>query len=211
MAGWLTNGFQNAATVYGGEKFPVDTGFTGGVQPQSEKISLQTLAAGILLLTNVASKTTVAGTRYYSSIDVTAPASSAADGGANQTSPVALITGIQALIGATGGTDKFIYELHDSAGVLVATTALAGVTVGTAGTWQQIPFTSTVALTPGTYFLVVQSNGTTATPSVYNFPAPAVATTPLITGSVAGTFGTSANFTPATTYTANVGPVALLY
>ncbi len=211
MAGWLTNGFQNLATVFGGEKLPLDTTLPGGQNPQSAKVSFLTLATAFLYLTNNASKTTVAGTRYYSSFDVNAPNPPAADGGADQLAPVATITGIQVLNGATGGTDKFIVELHDINGVLVATSALAGVTSGTAGTWQQIPFTSTVALTPGTYFLVLQSNGTTATPAVYNFPAPVAATTPLVTGTVAGTFGTSANFTPATTYTVDVGPVALPY
>lgn len=211
MAGWLTNGYQNLATVYGGEKLPVDTSYPAGQNPQSGKINFITLATAVAFFSNFASKTTVASTRYYSSVDVNAPNPAAADGGADQLAPVATITGIQALIGATGGTDKFIFELHDSAGVILATTALAGVTAGTAGTWQQIPFTSTVALVPGTYFMVVQSNGTTATPAVFNFPAPAAQTTPLITGSVAGAFGTSANFTPATTYTANLGPVASLY
>lgn len=211
MAGWLTNGFQNLATLFGGEKFPVDTNLPNGQNPQSAKVSLQTLAAGFLLFSNNVSKTTVAGTRYYSSIDVNAPNPNFQDGGSDQLAPVATITGIQVLVGSVGGTDNWLVELHDINGVLVATSALAGVTAGTAGTWQQIPFTSTVSLVPGTYFLVVQSNGTTAHPAVYNFPAPAASTTPLVTGSVTGTFGTSANFTPATTYTANVGPVALPY
>lgn len=211
MAGWLTNGFQNLATLFGGEKFPVDTGLPGGQNPQSAKVPLQTLVAGFLLFSNNASKTTVSGTRYYSSIDVNAPNPSFMDGGADQLAPVATITGVQLLVGSVGGTDSWIVELHDANGVLVATSATAGTTAGTAGTWQQIPFTSTVSLVPGTYFIVVQSNGTTAHPAVYNFPAPVAATTPLVTGSVTGSFGTSANFTPATAYTVNVGPVALLY
>ena len=211
MAGWLTNGFQNLATIFGGEKFPVDTNIPNGAQPQSAKVSLQTLAAALLYLGNYSSKTTVAGTRYYSSFDVSAPNPSYADGGAEQLSPVALITGVQVLIGTTGGTDNWLVELHDSTGALIATSATAGVLVGTAGTWQQIAFTSTVSLVPGTYFIVVQSNGTTAHPAVYNFPAPVANTAALVTGSATGTFGTGANFTPATTYTAGVGPVALLY
>lgn len=211
MSGWLTNGFQNLAQFYGGEHIAVDTSYPGGQLPLSAKVNLLSLATAVAFFNNFTSKTTVAGTRYYGSVNVNAPNSTFADGGADQLAPVATITGIQALIGTTGGTDKFIYELHDSAGVPVATTALAGVTVGTAGTWQQIPFTATVALSPGTYFIVVQSNGTTATPAVFNFPAPVVQTTTLISGSVAGTFGTSANFTPATTYTAGLAPVASLY
>lgn len=211
MAGWLTNGFQNLATVFGGEKFPTDTNLPNGQNPQSAKISLQTLATAVLLLTNNISKTMVAGTRYYSSIDVNAPNPSFADGGAEQLAPVATITGVQILVGGTGGTDNWLVELHDSNGVLVATSALAGVTAGTAARWQQIAFTSTVNLVPGMYFLTVQSNGTTATLATYDFPAPVANTAALITGSATGVFGTSANFTPATTYTAALGPVALLY
>jgi len=211
MAGWLTNGIQNVAAFFGGEVFPADTRLPNGQNPQSEKIGLIELVTASLLFGNFASKTTVAGTRYYRSIDVNAPNPSAADGGAVEAAPVATITGVQVLIGSTGGTDNWLVELHDSTGALVATSALAGVLVGTAGTWQQIPFTSTVALVPGTYYIAVQSNGTTAHPAVYNFPAPVVSTTPLVTGSATGAFGTSANFTPATTYTANLGPVSLLY
>jgi hypothetical protein len=211
MAGWLTNGIQNVASFFGGEVFPADTRLPNGQQPQSEKISILALANAVLLFGNSASKTTVSGTRYYTSVDVSAPNPSFQDGGAVEAAPVATITGIQVLIGSVGGTDNWIVELHDSNGVLVATSATAGVLAGTAGSWQQIPFTSAVSLVPGNYFLVVQSNGTTAHPAVYNFPAPALAPVPLVTGSVTGVFGTGANFTPATTYTVNVGPVAMLY
>lgn len=211
MSGWLTNGFQNIATIFGGEKFPLDTNLPNGQNPQSAKISLQYLSTATLLLTNRADKTTVSGTRYYSSIDVNAPNPNFQDGGADQLAPVATITGIQVLVGGTGGTDLWIVELHDSLGNIVATSVIAGTTAGTTGLWQQIPFTSPVTLVPGTYFVVVQSNGTTAHPTVYNFPAQVAGPVFLITGSVTGVFGTSANFTPATTYTANVGPVALLY
>lgn len=212
MAGWLTNGYQNIAAWWGGEVFNADTRLPGGQSPQTEKIGIIELATAALLFGNFASKTTVAGTRYYRAIDVNAPNPAAADGGSDQLAPVATITGVQVLIGSTGGTDNWLVELHDSAGVLVATSALAGVLVGTAGTWQQIPFTSTVSLVPGIYHIVLQSNGTTAKPAVYNYPAPVIVSTPfMVTGSVTGTFGTSANFTPATTYTAAVGPVSLLY
>jgi hypothetical protein len=211
MPGWLTNGIQNAAAFYGGEVFPADTRLSGGQQPQSEKIGILPLAAAINYFNTTSSKTMVAGTRYYSWFDVLAPNPSAADGGAVEAAPVALITGVMVKVGGTGGTDNWIVELHDVNGVLVATSALAGTLAGTANTWQQIPFTSTVSLVPGVYFLTVQSNGNTATFAAYNFPAPAFATTPLVTGSVTGVFGTSANFTPATTYTVNLGPMALLY
>lgn len=212
MAGWLTNGLQNIGTWWGGEIFNIDTRMPNGQNPQTAKAGIIEVATAALLFSNFSSKTTVSGTRYYRAIDVQAPNPSAADGGAVEAAPVTTVTGVQVLVGSVGGTDNWLVELHDSTGALVATSALAGVVAGTAGTWQQIPFTSTVALIPGTYYIVVQSNGTTAHPAVYNYPAPAIVSTPfMVTGSVAGTFGTSANFTPATTYTAGVGPVSLLY
>lgn len=211
MAGLLTNGLQDAVTLVGTERFPIDSGYANGVQPQSGRMNLQQLAAAVSLFQNFASKTTVSGTRYYSSWDANATQPTAADGGAVQSAPLGLATGIQVQVGSVGGTDNWLVELHDSSGVLLATSATAGALVGTAGTWQQFAFSSPYSIVPGRYFLVVQGNGTTAKPAVYNFPAPAAGTTPLITGSATGVFGTGANFTPATTYTANVGPVAMLY
>lgn len=194
MAGIISTGVPNLPLLNGYEVLAVDTNISGGAAPQMAVIQLDRLAAFMNYLANNLSTTTVAGTRYYSEVDV---------------APSTTITGISALIGATGGTDKFIYELHDSTGALVATTALAGVTVGTAGTYQSIPFTAPVTL-PATitnpYFIVVQSNGTTAKIATYNSP-----TASRLTGSATGTFGTSAAITPPTTYTAGVGPVAILY
>lgn len=191
MAGWLTNGEPTIGVLTGAEHFPIDTRIAGGVAPQSGAVSLMRLAALMNLLANNASTTPVSGTRYFAAITI---------GAAQQ------ITGIQALIGATGGTDKFIYELHDSTGVLVATTALAGVTVGTANTWQQIPFTAPYAALAGTYYIVVQLNGTTARFATYNAPS-----APIFTGSATGVFGTGASITPPIVYVAATGPVALPY
>lgn len=212
MAGWLTNGIQNLAAWWGGEVFSIDTRLPGGQNPQTAKVGIIEIATAALLFGANKDKTTVAGSRYYRAIDVQAPNPSAADGGAVEAAPVATITGVQVLIGSVGGTDNWLVELHDSTGALVATSALAGVLVGAANTWQQIAFTSTVSLVPGTYFITVQSNGTTAKLATYNFPAPAIVSTQfMVTGSATGSFGTSANFTPATTYTANLGPISLLY
>lgn len=195
MSGLLTNGVPLLANPTGAERLPVDTQLLNGQNPQSAAMSLMQIALAVTMLQNNTSLTPVAGTRYYVSTQI----------GIAGSGPT-LLTGIQALIGATGGTDKFIYELHDSAGNLVATTALAGVTVGTAGTVQQIPFTAPVSVQPGTYFIVVQNNGTTARIAALNSPV-----APLLTGSATGTFGTSASITPPTTYTAGVGPVASVY
>jgi hypothetical protein len=195
MSGYLTNGLPMLAGITGNERLPVDTQLSNGQNPQSSAMSLIQLAAALSFLSNSASTTPVAGTRYYASVQIGATGSGST-----------LLTGIEALIGAVGGTDKFIYELHDSTGAIVATTALAGVTVGTAATWQQIPFTAQYLAAPGTYFIVVQLNGTTARLATYNSP-----TSPLLTGSATGAFGTSAAITPPTTYTAGVGPVAMVY
>ena len=191
MAGILTDGVPNYAMFSGSETLPIDTHRAIGMNPQSAAPSIQQLATFMDFLTNKADITTVAGTRYYSSLIL---------GNADQ------LTGIAVLVGGTGGTDKFIVELHDSTGVLVATSALAGVTAGTAGTYQQIPFTAAYSAAAGTYYLAVQSNGTTAKVSAYNAPS-----MPITTGSAAGTFGTSAAITAPTTYTAGVGPVAVIY
>lgn len=192
MAGLYTNGVDTDNLITGSEHLAIDTFLANGQAPQTAKLSLARLAMAVTYLSNNLSTAPVAGTRYYVDTSI----------GTNGT----VVTGIRALIGATGGTDKFIYELHDSTGALVATTALAGVTVGTAGTWQAIPFTAPVTVNAGVYFIVVQNNGTTARIATYNAPV-----SPLLTGSAAGTFGTSAAITPPTTYTAGVGPVAMLY
>lgn len=210
MPGWLTDGINQGAIFTGAERFSADTGLAGGQAPQTEAVQFMQLAAAMSYLSNFSSKTTVSGTRYSSSFTVGAPATTAADGAANAAAPVATLTGLMVLVGSVGGTDAWIVELHDSTGALVATSATAGTTAGTAGTWQQIPFTSTYQLLPGTYFLSLQSNGTTAHPACYNFPAP-VAGAAILTQAATGVFGTGAAITPPTTYTVNVGPVILPY
>jgi hypothetical protein len=193
MAGLYTAGVQTDSLITGSEHVALDTFLPSGQNPQTAKLSLVRLAMAVTYLSNNASTTPVAGTRYYVDTSV------GTDG--------TVVTGIRALIGAAGGTDKFIFELHDSTGALVATTALAGVVVGSANTWQAIPFTAPVTVNAGVYFIVVQLNGAVAAKfATYNAPV-----TPLLTGSATGTFGTSAAITPPTTYTAGVGPVAMLY
>lgn len=131
------------------------------------------------------------GDRYWVSIQIPRPT---------------LLTGISYLIGSVGGTDKAIAELHNNAGTLVATSALAGVTVGTAANLQSLPFTATYTAQPGRYFVAMQFNGTTAKFRTYTIPG-----SPFITGTAAGTFGTSASITPGTTFTANIGPIVSTY
>lgn len=119
------------------------------------------------------------------------------------------ITGIQLLVGATGGTDKWLVTLNDENGVLLANSALAGVTATTNGTVQQIPFTSLyIAAGPRYLLFSVVSNGTTAT--LRTIPA-ACSLSGVQCGTVAQTFGAPANFTAPTGFTANTCPVGGIY
>ena len=52
--------------------------------------------------------------------------------------------------------------LYDALGNLVANSSLAGVTVGSASTFQRGPFTATYQFRPGLYYVVVSTNGATA-------------------------------------------------
>ena len=124
-------------------------------------------------------------------------------------------TGISLLNGATVGTDNHLVALYDTNGAFIASSALAGSLSAGANAFQDrafvAPGTSTaqaVTLPPGRYFIVAQSNGTTATLRTWA----AANGGNQMTGSATGTFGTLAtSFTPPTTFTADVGPIARLY
>jgi hypothetical protein len=190
MPGWITNGIAQQTIWTGSELFDLDTQLTSGSQPQTASSNLVQLAAALSYFSQVKDKTMVAGTRYYSSIVIGNPAT---------------LTGIQAMVGTTGGSDTWVFELHSPTGVLLA--ASAATTAGTASTWQRLAFTATYNLTvPGTYWLVVQSNGTTAKLATLNSDV-----NPTFTGSATGTQGVAASITPPTTYTANLGPMATVY
>lgn len=150
---------------------------------------------GMQTLTDGTDTAPVAGTRYWSSINIAAQAT---------------LTGLSFLVGSVGGTDKVIVELHDSFGQVVATSAVAGVTVAATGTIQQVPFLNkTSIIGPGLYYIVVQFNGTTA--RYRSLAAGTTASQVVSTGSSAGAFGTTAVIAPAQTFTAGVGPVAFTY
>jgi hypothetical protein len=199
MSGFLTNGVPNIVVSVGVEELPIDTTNAAGENPESGSVTMLQLATMLKRLAAVADHATVAGSRYYISLNIGV-----------QTQ----ITGIEAFVGTTGGTDKWIAELHDSTGALVATSDTAGATTAAASTWQQFPFLlgGTGAATPylaapGTYYIVIQSNGTTAKIAAYNDPD----LEGLTNGSATGVFGTGAAITPPTTYTAGLGPMAQVY
>jgi len=125
------------------------------------------------------------------------------------------LTGIAYLVGSVGGTDSVVVQLHNSAGVEVATSkktgANHGAIVGTAAQFQSCPFYVGASATPyvaapGKYFVSVQFNGTTAKFRAYPIPG-----SKFITGTAAGTWNTAANITPGTTFTADKGPIIMTY
>jgi hypothetical protein len=116
-----------------------------------------------------------------------------------------LITGVSYLIGSVGTTDTVIAILYDSSGNVLAYSALAGTTVGTAETFQRLPFVTAYQASPGLYYIGISTNGTHAhlqTQVAGNHNAG------VITGQ---TFGTPTAITPPSTFTANKGPIAMLY
>lgn len=75
-----------------------------------------------------------------------------------------LLTGLAPHVGTTGGTDKWTVGLYDQGGNLVANSAAAGATVGSAYSWQATAFTSPYyAVGPAQYYGCFITNGTTAT------------------------------------------------
>lgn len=121
-----------------------------------------------------------------------------------------LLTGLAPHIGATGGTDKWIVALYDSSGTLIANSAVAGATVGTANTWQATAFTATYyAVGPAQYFGCFMSNGTTATADLVTAGKDDNILT--FKSASAGTFGTLPNFTAPTSFTTVNGAYMYAY
>ena len=117
-------------------------------------------------------------------------------------------TGINVLNGATVGTDNILVALYDTNGVLITNSAVAGALSAGANAFQSLAFLTQPILPPGRYFVAVQCNGTTATTRKWA----AANGGNQMTQSATGTFGTvPASFTPPTTFTADVGPIAALY
>lgn len=121
-----------------------------------------------------------------------------------------LLTGIGILLGTTGATDKHLVALYDATGNLVANSAVAGQTAGTASTYEAIPFTTSYyAVGPAQYFGCLQTNGTTA---LVRMLATGNQDTYLTKGFTGQTFGTiPATVTVPTTFTTAVGPYSYLY
>lgn len=118
------------------------------------------------------------------------------------------INGLEYLIGSVGGTDKVIVSLHDAGGAVLANSATAGTTVGTAANTQRVPLTAPVSIVgPCTVFVGLTFNGTTAKFRT----VPAFCHGGVLGNGVTQTFGTVAAFTPPSTFTADKVPVVSLY
>lgn len=112
------------------------------------------------------------------------------------------------LNGTTVGTHNVLTALYGTNGALLANSAVAGVVSAGASVFQNIAYTAPITLLPGRYFLGFQYSGTTPTPRHLL----AANGSNVITGTVAGTFGTiPSSITVPTTFTTAVGPICQLY
>ena len=119
------------------------------------------------------------------------------------------VSGIGILNGTTVTTDKHWVILYDSAGAVMATSAVAGATTTTASIYQKYNFISPYYLVgPARYFACYGSNGTTDTVRHSITGTNDNILGGAITGQV---FGTAAAVTAPSTYTTAKAPYFMLY
>lgn len=113
------------------------------------------------------------------------------------------------LQGGTATTDNTLLAIFDAGGNRLATSALAGVVLSGASTFQEQALLAAVQLYGGNrYYVAVQGNGTAAGALV---TIPTSTYVGVLAGSLAGAFGTvPANIVVPTTFTAGKGPVVYL-
>lgn len=183
--------FSGAATFASTVGFTGATTMTGGTNLTTEP-TVSFAAGGPWALATTGTDTACSnGTSYFVELNIPY----------NRT-----ITGLGYQVGSVGGTDKVIAVLYNSAGAVVANSALAGATVGTAAQIQAVEFLTPYAAVSGRYFASVTFNGTTAKFRTYPIPGSL-----FIAGSEAETFGTVTAITPGTTFTADKGPLCFAY
>jgi hypothetical protein len=119
-------------------------------------------------------------------------------------------TGLQVLQGGTATTDTITAQLADSGGKVFAPGAAAGVALSGANTFLSVPFAAAQIITgPALYFASIVGNGATA--GAYQTVPTATFKNVVSQGTTSITFGTFPNFTPPTTFTADLAPVVCLY
>lgn len=119
------------------------------------------------------------------------------------------VTKVGFLQGGTATTDNCLVALFDGAGNKLTTSALTGVVLSGANTFQEQTLLAATTLTgPGIYFVAVQCNGTTAG-ALQILASPNIMNRSSV---VSGTFGTvPATITPPTTWTTGQAPVVYVY
>lgn len=118
------------------------------------------------------------------------------------------VTGAQVLVGATGGTDNWLAGIANASGLVLGFSLAT--TAGTASGMQQFPFTQPLALQgPNTYYLFLQSSGTTATFQTHGIQNNMFPTGTLSTAS--GVLSATQLFTPNLGYTVAQGPIMSTY
>lgn len=113
------------------------------------------------------------------------------------------VTGVAPFHGSVASGNMKV-GLADSTGAILATSASTAI-VGT-DAYQLIPFTATIALLPGTYYILAFFDNATAR---YNAPPLGVFGAAKQTGQVYATGFTA--ITPPTTFTTNLAQIASLY
>jgi hypothetical protein len=112
------------------------------------------------------------------------------------------------LQGGTATTDNMLVAIFDAGGNRLGTSALAGVVLSGANTFQEQALLAPVQLYPNRYYVAVQGNGTAAG-AIQTIPTATFVG--VLAGSLAGAFGTvPANIVVPTTFTAGKGPVVYL-
>jgi len=127
-------------------------------------------------------------------------------------------TGLQVLQGGTATTDRITVQLADASGKVIVSGAAAGTLLSGANTFASIPWalnrnggTQTLTLIPGPalYFASIVGNGATA--GAYQTVPTLTFKDVLSQGTTSITFGGFPDFTPPTTFTADLAPVVCLY
>lgn len=119
------------------------------------------------------------------------------------------VTGVSILKGATAGADNWTVALYKDIGGLPVAQSASTAVAATGNIFQDIPFAAQYyAPGPARYWIALQSNGTTSTARMV---AASTFINVLTTSVTGGTYGTFLSLTPPTTFTADVGPVAVLY
>lgn len=115
-----------------------------------------------------------------------------------------LVTGF-ALFNGSAVAGNVVVALYNKAGAVVANSLLAGTAQSGTDAFQRVAFTATYQAVPGTYYVGLQFDNTSArlnTHPIGNFGASKK------TGEV---FGTLTTITPPTTFTAGQGPMGTFY